>query len=77
MMQLRGSSLTQRRLFWPRRNLNRHRKRVHRQEQQKSDADPMDYVPAEQVGFKEFMSLSTFDLEGAVVVPLELDPLTS
>ena len=59
------------------RNLNRHRKRVHRQEQQKSDEDSINYVPAQQVDLQELMSLSTFDLEGAVVIPLELNPLTS
>ena len=63
--------------FPSRRNLNRHRKRVHRQEQQNSDEDSINYVPAQQVDLQELMSLSTFNLEGAVVIPLELDPLTS
>ena len=63
--------------FPSRRNLNRHRKRVHRQEQQNSDEDSINYVPAQPVDLQELMSLSTFNLEGAVVIPLELDPLTS
>ena len=63
--------------FPSRRNLNRQRKRVHRQEQQNSDEDSINYVPAQQVDLQELMSLSTFDLKGAVVNPLELDPLTT
>ena len=63
--------------FPSRRNLNCHRKRVHRQEQQKSDKDSINYEPAQQVDLQELMSLSTFDLKGAVVNPLELDPLTT
>merc|ERR1712004_368092 len=63
--------------FPSRRNLNRHRKRVHRQKQQNSDEDSINYVPAQPVDLQELMSLSTFNLEGAVVIPLELDPLTS
>ena len=63
--------------FPSRRNLNRQRKRVHRQEQQNSDEDSINYVPAQPVDLQELMSLSTFNLEGAVVIPLELDPLTS
>ena len=58
------------------RNLNCHRERIHNPELQKSDEDSMNYVPAEQVDHEESMNLSTFDLEGAVVIPLDLDPLT-
>ena len=63
--------------FPSRRNLNRHRKRVHRQEQQNSDENSISHIPAQQVDLQGLMSLSTFDLEGAVVNPLELDPLTT
>ena len=37
----------------------------------------INYEPAQQVDLQELMSLSTFDLKGAVVNPLELDPLTT
>ena len=63
--------------FPSRRNLIRHRIRVHMQEQQNSDENSISYIPAQQVDLQGLMSLSTFDLEGAVVNPLELDPLTT
>ena len=34
-------------------------------------------VQAHTVDVEELMNLSTFDLEGALVIPLDLDPLTS
>ena len=39
--------------FPSRRNLNRHRKRVHRQKQQNSDEDSINYVPAQPVDLQE------------------------
>ena len=59
--------------FPSKRNLNHHRKCIHKPEQQKSDKDSMNYVPAELVYHEESMNLSTCDLEGAVVISLDLD----
>ena len=63
--------------FTSKRSLNRHRKQVHKPEQQNADEDSMNFVQAHTVDVGELMNLSTFDLEGAVVIPLDLDPLTS
>ena len=57
--------------------MNRHRKQVHKPEQQNADEDLMNFVRAHTVDVGELMNLSTFDLEGALVIPLDLDPLTS
>ena len=57
--------------------MNRHRKQVHKPEQQNADEDSMNFVQAHTVDVGELMKLSTFDLEGALVIPLDLDPLTS
>ena len=62
--------------FTSKRNLNRHMKLVHKQQQnidRQSQEDSMSFVPAQQVSVGELLNLSTFDLEGAVVLPL--DPL--
>ena len=63
--------------FTSKRSLNRHRKQVHKPEQQNADEDSMNFVQAHTVDVGELMNLSTFDLEGALVIPLDLDPLTS
>ena len=44
---------------------------------QNADEDSMNFVQAHTVDVGELMNLSTFDLEGALVIPLDLDPLTS
>ena len=62
--------------FTSRRNLNRHMKLVHKQQQnidRQSQEDSLSFAPAQQVSVQELLNLSTFDLEGAVVLPL--DPL--
>ena len=65
--------------FNSKRNLNRHRKVVHKPEQpdieRRLNDDSMNFVPAQQVSVEELLNLSTFDFEGAFVLPL--DPLTS
>ena len=65
--------------FNSKRNLNRHRKVVHKPEQpnieRRVNDDSMNFVPAQQVIVEELLNLSTFDFEGALVLPL--DPLTS
>ena len=63
--------------FTSKRSLNRHRKQVHKPEQQNADEDSANFVQAHTVDFEELMNLCTFDLEGALVIPLDLDPLTS
>ena len=63
--------------FTSERSLNRHRKQVHKPEQQNTDEDSANFVQAHTVDVEELMNLSTFDLEGALVIPLDLDPLTS
>ena len=63
--------------FTSKRSLNRHRKQVHKPEQQNADEDSASFVQAHTVDVEELMNLSTFDLEGALVIPLDLDPLTS
>ena len=64
-------------IFTSKRSLNRHRKQVHKPEQQNADEDSANFVQAHTVDFEELMNLCTFDLEGALVIPLDLDPLTS
>ena len=61
--------------FTSKRSLNR--KQVHKAEQQNADEDSASFVQAHTVDVEELMNLSTFDLEGALVIPLDLDPLTS
>ena len=65
--------------FNSKRNLNRHRKVVHKPEQpdieRRLNDDSMNFVPAQQVIVEELLNLSTFDFEGALVLPF--DPLTS
>ena len=63
--------------FTSKRSLNRHRKQVHKPEQQNTDEDSANLVQAHTVDVEELMNLSTFDWEGALVIPLDLDPLTS
>ena len=63
--------------FTSERSLNRHRKQVHKPEQQNTDEDSANFVQAHTVDVEKLMNLSTFDLEGALVIPLDLDPLTS
>ena len=51
-------------------------KLVHKQQQnidRQSQEDSLSFVPAQEVRVRELLNLSTFDLEGAVVLPL--DPL--
>ena len=63
--------------FPSKRNLNRHMKNVHKQQQnidRRSQEDSLSFVPAHQaVSVEELLNLTTFDLEGAIVLPL--DPL--
>ena len=63
--------------FTSKRNLNRHIKVVHKKQQnidRRSQEDSLSFVPAHQaVSVEELLNLTTFDLEGAVVLPL--DPL--
>ena len=61
--------------FTSKRNLNRHRKRVHKPEKQNSDEESINFAQAHPVDVEELLNLSTFDFEGALVLPL--DPLTS
>ena len=63
------------RTFTSKRNLNRHRKRVHKPEKQNSDEESINFAQAHPVDVEELLNLSTFDLEGALVIPLGLDPL--
>ena len=63
--------------FTSKRSLNRHRKQVHKPEQQNTDEDSANFVQAHTVDVEELMNLSTFDLEGALAIPLDLDPFTS
>ena len=63
--------------FTSKRSLNRHRKQVHKPEQQNADEDSANFVQAHTVDFEELMNLCAFNLEGALVIPLDLDPLTS
>ena len=63
--------------FTSKRSLNCHRKQVHKPEQQNTDEDSANFVQAHTVDVEKLMNLSTFDLEGALVIPLDLDPLTS
>ena len=63
--------------FTSKRNLNRHIKVVHKKQQnidRRSQEDSLSFVPAHQaVSVEELLNLTTFDLEGAIVLPL--DPL--
>ena len=65
--------------FTSKRNLNCHIKVVLKPEQQnnerQSQEDSLNFVPAWQIDVEELLNPSTFDLEGAVVLPF--DPLTS
>ena len=65
--------------FTSKRNLNCHIKVVLKPEQQnnerQSQEDSLNFVPARQIDVEELLNLSTFDLEGTVVLPF--DPLTS
>ena len=54
--------------FTSKRSLNRHRKQVHKPEQQNADEDSMNFVQAHTVDVGELMNLSTFNLEGALVL---------